>query len=268
MLDSNSFEKLFTQGSVWLADKATADTEVWDSSIPIQKKNPASISISPEINSLLAHGGLKKAAFHEFFSRDKDFQVPLGILSVLTIRALCALKQLSGNYLFWIGKECWPSPHYLRSLSRSATLFDHCLFIDPEDEKQGLWAIEAALRSSSTVAVIAKLKRLSFVSSRRLALAAEKGNSIGLFVRDFKESKLPSAATTRWLIEPSASQISFNPRFQLRLLRQKGGPLPHINCILEILKDGTTISPFTLSDVVSGSCEEKATQPEQTRLSA
>ena len=291
MPDYDSFEKLFTECSVWVADATSSGTvssltslakrESFAScascaSCASRKLNSslvsfAPVSFAPEIDSALAHGGLKRGALHEFFSKDKDIQIPLSILSLLAIKSFASLKQDSGKYILWIGKNCWPAPHFLKTLSNSSSFLDRCLFIDPKSEKQALWAIESALRSSSIIAVISKIRSLSFLNSRRLALAAEKGNSLGLFVRNFKESSYPSAAMTRWLVEASPSSgtvnpgavnsgavnpISINPCFQLTLLKQKGGPLLPENWILEVAKDGSKVSTRIFSGMVGESCEK------------
>lgn len=106
--------------------------------------------------------------------------------------------------------------------------FENCAFIDPPRGKLLLWAIETALRSSATIATIASCGSLSFATSRRLSIAAQKGGGLGLLVRDIAELSKPTMVSSRWLLEPIPSKTE-DPEWQSSLLKYKGGL--HRDCL-------------------------------------
>lgn len=180
-----------------------------------------------EIDSLLPNGGLSFGATHEWFiSLDAYYSPPpFHILGKLLSKALLKFKGKESRkdypFLIWIGKTSWPNPIFLKRLG----LLECSLFIDPPNQKLCTWAIEAALRSASFPMVIAACDKISFPLSRRFSLAAKRGNSFGILLRDKKELHISSSASTRWLAAPFPSP-SLHPKWKLELIQCKGGKPP------------------------------------------
>jgi hypothetical protein len=195
-------------------------------------------------------GGLAFGHTHEWFGTIP----PLSLFSTLIRNGVTTdeTKKLQEKYIIWIGKSMWPSPYVLvrssyfpercpgKDLSREENahfLFTNSLFIHPTNEKELLWTVEAALRSPVVAAVVAEMKtsllfRNGLSISRRLALAAREGRTLGLFYfsRNLSEEResiqsIPTCAATRWIFSPaseSSSPQDFLPQWNLTLLKAKG----------------------------------------------
>jgi len=81
-----------------------------------------------------------------------------------------------------------------------------------------LWAMEEALRDLPSGAVVAEVETADLTETRRLQLAAESCGSIGFLVR---RDRQPSAALTRWLVEPARSR-DIRQTWRLTLERVRG----------------------------------------------
>ncbi len=96
-----------------------------------------------------------------------------------------------------------------------------------------LWAMEEALRCRAVGVVIGEMRPhgIDQVATRRLALAAAAGGTLGLILRAAPDGA-PSAAATRWIIgtSPSASRVAGDdgvgpPRVIAQLVRNRRGHL-------------------------------------------
>jgi hypothetical protein len=100
------------------------------------------------------------------------------------------------------------------------------LLVRPQNDRDETWAIDQALRSGGASAVLAWPDKLDDHLFRRLQLAAEAGDTLGLFIRPARAIAEPSWAEVRWLVEPLASLPSRTGdaprRVQLTLLRAPG----------------------------------------------
>lgn len=92
-----------------------------------------------------------------------------------------------------------------------------------------LWAMEEALRCRAVGTVIGELRArtIDHVASRRLALAAAAGGTLGLLLRPASDDDASTAAT-RWIVgaAPSARGERWSvgpPRLALRLARNRRG---------------------------------------------
>jgi hypothetical protein len=72
----------------------------------------------------------------------------------------------------------------------------------PRNREEELWALSECLASGGTTVVMAELGKLSQVEARRLQLAAERGQSLGLWIRPAGKVSSIYAAATRLLVEP------------------------------------------------------------------
>lgn len=256
-----SLEELLEKGSLWCPEGK--------SSRAVRRINSfSSVSFGlAEVDSALAVNGLLRGAIHEFCASEfyhsasnrrkrEECEVPLSILTMLAVQAADAAPE---KYTLWIGKICRPNPVFIRnflSSQRTEIFFSRSLFIDPPDEKKLLWSVEAGLRSPAVVSVIANINNSSLPLSRRLSLSAKSAQTLGLFVVPSASLSTPTAAATRWRIRPVVSP-SMHARFELSLLKQKGGAVRAAPWIFELIDDGEKISFNIPADVVDKSRAKK-----------
>ena len=100
-----------------------------------------------------------------------------------------------------------------------------------------LWAMEEALRCRAVGMVIGEMRARAIdqVATRRLALAAAAGGTLGLILRTAPDDA-PSAAVTRWIVDAAASALFSggdderwhgigSPRLTAHLVRNRRGHL-------------------------------------------
>lgn len=164
---------------------------------------------------------VRTGEIHEWFAapgvktgRGPSRQAPLGVAM-----ELARVGQVEARICVWIGPRCWPHPPALARAS--TTLLGQSIFVHPANRDERLWAIDLALRSPGVAVVVADGSRLTLKETRRLQLAAEAGDTLGLLLRPPHEIKELSAARTRWCVTPAPSA---NPdqRWMVELLRCKG----------------------------------------------
>lgn len=105
------------------------------------------------------------------------------------------------------GAVAWIQPaqqrHGLMPGGLPQDLVERLLIIRPKNETDLLWAAEETLRSSAIAMVVAKpTKPLSLTAGRRLQLAAEAGQTLGLML--IADGMGSNAAETRWHCAPIA----------------------------------------------------------------
>ncbi len=169
-----------------------------------------------EIDQALPKYGLASGVTHEFMlsnalsSRDRyQWQAPLTVMTTLLRNAY--ERHTNNSFIFWIGKQCWPSPHLLRKIFypiEEKEWAKLCFFIDPPDKDMRLWSIMQTLRSPSSFAVIADASRLSTTASRQLQLAVKGKDVFAFLARPPWEEKIISAAQTRWKLCSQSSLMT------------------------------------------------------------
>ncbi len=82
--------------------------------------------------------------------------------------------------------------------------------------RQPAWAMEQGLLSGACTLVFGWIERLAMQELRRLALAAGKGDALGVLIRPLDAEREHSAAQLRLALEPSGSKLA------LRLLKGRG----------------------------------------------
>jgi protein ImuA len=181
----------------------------------------------PAIDDALG-GGLGVGALHEIAAACES------AITSATGFALGLAAILSERTIVWIAEEL--------SLAESGTAYGPGLDqagIPPERlitviaarGPEVLWAMEEALRCRAVGAVIGELRArtIDHVASRRLALAAAAGNTLGLILRPAPEDDA-SAAATRWIVGAASSLDGERsrvgpPRLAVRLARNRRGHL-------------------------------------------
>lgn len=103
--------------------------------------------------------------------------------------------------IFWISPSHTVDNGRLYTLSLPEWIQDKLHIITPKRERDVLWCFEECLGSRQACAVIAEVPHLDLLSSRRLQLACEKGQSLGLALcQNSLGLQQKSAARTRWRI--------------------------------------------------------------------
>jgi hypothetical protein len=129
------------------------------------------------------------------------------------------------------------------------------LVVRPQHDRDESWAIDQALRSGGASTVLAWPEKLDDHLFRRLQLAAEAGETLGLLLRPARALAEPSWAEVRWLVEPLPSVSSGEGhaprRVKLSLLRSAGGAAIHCPQFVVGLENrsGYRIEPQRISRV-------------------
>jgi protein ImuA len=121
--------------------------------------------------------------------------------------SLCAalLTQITSSQknrnIFWISPFSNDNGARLYPLSLPPAIQNNLILITPRTERDVLWSFEECLKSGEANTVIAEVPWLDLTASRRLQLACEKGNSLGLALCHSSLGLTQnSAARTRWRI--------------------------------------------------------------------
>ena len=117
----------------------------------------------------------------------------------------------------WIAWVAPPFQPYPPALQQWGIDLSRLLIVRPKDDSEVLWSAEQALSSGTCAAVLLWPEKLDDQSSRRLQLAAEKGQSWAVAFRPLAARREPSAATLR--IEMQAGQQGT----RLDVFKSRGG---------------------------------------------
>ncbi len=129
---------------------------------------------------------------------------------------LPALANLSRgkHWLAWVNAPWLP---YAPALSARGLDVSRVLLIRGRDDAQALWAAEQALRSGNCVAVMLWPKRISITRARRLQLAAEEGDCLGLLFRSPGAAAQSSMAALRLEVKPHQAGL------EVKVLKRPAG---------------------------------------------
>ena len=161
-------------------------------------------------------------AIHEFLSTGmNDAAATGGFIAGLLGR----LMQGNGASL-WISSSRMLFPPALKTFGIEP---DRIIFVDVQNEKQALWAMEEGLKCNGLAAVIGELPEISFTTSRRLQLAVEQSRVTGFILRHNPQNINTTACVSRWKITSLASVLQDNmpgvgfPRWNVELLKIRNG---------------------------------------------
>ncbi|MEL0029060.1 MAG: hypothetical protein VW625_10490 [Perlucidibaca sp.] len=159
-----------------------------------------------EIDSQLPGAALARGGFHEL----------LGDQGAITIFLAALLgRHKAIQHVLWVT----PSPDiYPGGLAQLGLSPRRVTIAWTRQTDNRLWAMEEALKDLPGGAVVAEVEQADLTESRRLQLAAESSGSIGFLVR---RDRQPSAALTRWLVEPARSR-DLRHTWRLTLERVRG----------------------------------------------
>jgi len=113
------------------------------------------------------------------------------------------------------------------------------IVVQPRSRSDQLWAMEQALRCEGRTVVLSSLGRIPPNTYRRLKLAAERGKSLGLFVRAASLRTSSSWADLRLQVEPVRSDSKLR-RYKVWTLNRLDGT--ETGCVLEDGNDSNALS--------------------------
>jgi len=148
---------------------------------------------------------------------------------------------IAGRNVLWIAEDLSLAENgapYGPGLDGAGIAPERLITVTAARDRDVLWAMEEALRCRAVGVVIGEMRSrgIDQVMTRRLALAAAAGDTLGLLLRTAPHDE-PSAAATRWIIgaTPSSSRRSGGgderchglgpPRVTARLVRNRRGHL-------------------------------------------
>ena len=201
-----------------------------------------------EIDQCLPDGGLAMGALHEMAGSGQG--TVDGAAAALFAAGIAA--RTSGQVLWCVSRPDLFAP----ALAQAGLPPDRILYVEAGDDTGVLACFEEGLRHGSLGAVVAEVAKLSMTASRRLQLAAESGNTLGLAVRRWRREKdardfgEPTAAVTRWRVStlpsaPLAVEGLGPARWRLELLRCRGGERAEFH--VEVSQNETQNTPHRLT---------------------
>jgi len=199
----NSLEKLLENPRVWRG----------------QNRAHASAGLASGYEALDRHlpgGGWPQCSLTEILVE----QYGIGELRLL-MPALARLsaEDTSADFLEpgWIAWVAPPFQPYPPALQEWGIDLSRVLIVRPKNDKEMLWSAEQALASGTCAAVLLWPESLDDQASRRLQLAAEKGNSWAIAFRPATVRSEASAAALRIELQSSAAGT------RLSILKSRGG---------------------------------------------
>jgi len=137
-------------------------------------------------------GGWPRAALVELLSS--------GYQGLPLLLPLLARLSRQSRWLAWVAPPHLP---FAPALAASGIDLQRVLLIQEVSEAQRLWAAEQMLKSGSCAVVLLWPERLQNVQVRRLQLAAEQGDCLGVLFRRLREAAQGSPAALRLKVAPS-----------------------------------------------------------------
>jgi len=177
------------------------------------------------LDAALAGGGLVRGGCHEFLPAPADAGA-LGFVASI-------LSGLPPGPILWcrhrdkgdpLGHADMPYGPGLAALGLDAS---RLILVRPDRLDDALWTLEEALRCPTLAAVVGDGVLPGAVALRRLQLAAEEGDALGLLILPPLAKPPPSVALTRWRVtslrDGQPQEEGGRPRWQVSLLRARGG---------------------------------------------
>jgi protein ImuA len=179
-----------------------------------------------EMDSRLPGGGLARGALHEVAGGGNG--AIDGAAAALFAAGVAA--RTKGKALWCVTRPDLFAP----ALVQAGLASDRVIYVEAGDDKTVLACMEEGLRHGGLGAVVAEVARLSITASRRLQLAAEETNTIGIALRRWRRQTetadfgQPTAAMTRWRVSVLPSTPLPAPgvgrhRWLVELIRARAG---------------------------------------------
>jgi hypothetical protein len=231
---------------------------IWRAGEPAANAGPECIgSDYPALDAALPGGGWPRGALTEVLYDHSG----IGELRLL-MPALARLSHQGG----WIALVAPPHIPYAPALRQYGIDLSRVLLIHPNSRTDSLWALEQALRTGTCGAVLAWPRQIDDRSLRRLQLAAEAGDTLGVLFRETSAAEQPSPAALRLRV----SRDEQGRNAQARILKCRGGTrCDHLPLDLDNPPAPTTGEAMKRPTTPPGPRDRRPTQrPRQTRRSS
>lgn len=164
------------------------------------------------LDAALPEGGLARGAVHEATGS-----------AAIGLPAMVA-AQLDGPILWCADAESF-APLHGAGLAAFGLHPARVIVAQCRGQTEMLWTMEEGLRTAALAAVIAEPpETVDLTASRRLQLAAEAGDMLGLVLHSARGARFAaSALESRWRIETAAAAGMRRPRWDVTLERCRGG---------------------------------------------
>lgn len=178
--------------------------------------------------------------------------------SYLAYAAAASALKARGGFLVVVDTQ---QSVYPPALAMHGIDLNQVVLVRPESRADAIWATDQALRTPAVAAVVAEIEKVDDRAARRLQLAAEMGNGLGILIRSAAARRFPSWAEVQWMvrsISPSrlpraAAQENPLPfdsagrKLTLQLLRNRGGQAGAIVRLAIHSLDGT-LKPYPVRE--------------------
>lgn len=170
----------------------------------------------PKLDRHLPGGGWPRHALTEILLEHHGMGELQLLMPALARLSKTEEPEASGEagWIAWIAPPFQPYPP---ALLQWGVDLSRVLIVHPRQEKEILWSAEQALSSGNCAAVLIWPGTLDDYSSRRLQLAAEKGQSWAIAFRPLEARSRPSAAALRIQLIPGEKGTD------LSILKNRGG---------------------------------------------
>jgi protein ImuA len=176
------------------------------------------VKLGPITNAFPNHS-FPLGCVHEFFcARSEVMASTSGFIA-----GILSFMMKAGGTTLWICKE----PVFPQALKSFGIDPEKIIFLYLKRPQEILWAIEEALKCNGFAAVVAELRHLNFIESRRLQIAAAKTHVTCFLIR--QPSSVTTASVARWKITPLPSSAADNMpgvgflQWKVELLRGHAG---------------------------------------------
>jgi hypothetical protein len=209
--------------------------------------------------TLLPNEVLAQGYCHEFFSSSAT-----KIQNCCPTSALLPLigdlqgrqdKASNKRFVVFLGEDVWPTPFALRDSLGTELPLTKFIFINPTSQKNKCRALEILARSSSVLAVVASLQKVSFAFTQKLYLFSKDSHAYTFLFRDIRELNQKSAAHSRWEIAPVLSKTNF-PSWNITLRYLKGSCQGEKKWLMEGVNE-KEVFMHLLSQLVGGAHTEE-----------
>jgi protein ImuA len=184
-------------------------------------------------------GGLACGALHEIAAvRESETPAATGFALAVTARFASGRVSSRASAVLWIAEDlslCENGVPYGPGLDAAGIAPEQLITVAATRARDVLWAMEEALRCRAVGVAIGEIRArgIDQVATRRLALAAAAGDTLGLLLRTAPDDA-PCAFATRWIIGAAPSSVLPSPerrhgigppRLAVRLVRNRRGHL-------------------------------------------
>jgi len=204
-----------------IISKLQKDILLWQGFTPPPADKAKGAGLGP-LESAFPNGVFPTGAIHEMLCPTREQTAATGGM----IGGILSTLMQQGGACVWIGtmRRIFPPALALFNIAP-----ERMIFIDLQRERDVLWAMEEALKCEGLAAVVAEVREISFMQSRRLQLAVESSKVTGFILRTDLKKLTTTTCVARWEISPLPSMpeeglpgIGF-PRWQVDLLRVRNG---------------------------------------------